>query len=73
MSDFCNNTSLISKVDEALYDKKEFDELVSKALSCINNSKSLHDKLESYYIQAMDFSIVDNLYDETIKKIESYI
>lgn len=73
MSDFCNKAALTNRVDEVLYDKKQFDELVAKALSCIKNAKSLHDQLETYYVQAMDFSIVDTLYDETIKKIESYI
>lgn len=73
MSDFCNKSVVKDKVDEILYDKKQFNVLVEKGLSCIKNSKALHDKLETYYIKAMDFSIVDRLYDETIKKIESYI
>ncbi len=73
MSDFCNNSSLLDRVDEVLYDQKQFDALVAKGLSCIKNSKALHDKLESFYIQAMDFSIVDKFFDETVKKIETYI
>lgn len=73
MSDFCTKSSLLKKVDEVLYDKKQFETLISKGLSCIKNSKALHDELETYYIKAMDFSIVDTFYNETIKKIESYI
>ena len=73
MSDFCSKSSLLDRVNETLYDQKQFDSLVTKGLSCINHSKALHDQLETFYIQAMDFSVVDILYNETIKKIESYI
>lgn len=73
MYDLCSKSALTDRVDEVLYDQKQFDSLVSKGLSCIKNSKALHDQLESYYIQAMDFSVVDIFYNETVKKIESYI
>lgn len=73
MCDLCNKSALTEKANEILYDEKQFNVLVSKALSCIKNSKALHDQLESYYISAMNFSIVDNFYNEIVKKIESYI
>lgn len=73
MVDVCYKATLTSKIDEILYDKKEFNELTNKALSCIKNSKAMHDELESFYIKAMDFSIVDSLYDEILKKIEGYV
>lgn len=72
MIDLCYKSSLTSKIDEVLYDKKEFNILVEKSLSCISNSKKLHDELESFYIKAMDFSVVDKLYTETLAKIKKY-
>lgn len=73
MKDLCNSQLLLSKKSEIDFDKKEFDALVNKALSCITNAHILHDKLESYYINAMNFDIVNSLYDETVKKLEQYI
>lgn len=73
MIDICYKSSVNSKIDEIFYDKKEFSVLIDKGLSCIKEAKSLHDKLESYYIKAMDFNIVNKLYIETEKKIESFI
>lgn len=73
MIESCYKATLTSKIDEILYDKKEFTELTDKALSCIKNSKSLHDELESFYIKAMDFSVVDKFYNQIIQKIEGYI
>lgn len=73
MSDLCSKSALTERIDDILYDQKQFNSLVEKGLSCIKNSKGLHDKLETYYIKAMDFSLVDVFYNETVKKIESYI
>lgn len=73
MKDLCNPNTLSSKEKEVEKDKDLFDGLTSKALSCIQNAKGLHDELETYYIKAMDFSVVDKIYNETITKITNYI
>lgn len=73
MKDLCSTSILSSRKSEVEYDKATFDILVDKALSCIKKAKSLHDELETYYIKAMDFSIVDSIYNETLKKIEKYL
>ena len=73
MIDLCYKSSLNSRLDSILYDKNEFNTLINKGLECIRHSKALHDELETYYIGAMDFSVVDKAYDEVVKKLESYI
>ena len=73
MEDLCNRSLLISKTDEFAFNKVTFDLIVNKSLSCISNAHTLHDELETYYIQSMDFAIVDSLYTETINKISNYM
>ncbi|MGN0144276.1 MAG: ATPase, partial [Clostridium sp.] len=73
MKDICNGEVLEKIAPEIDFDKSQFDILNSKALSCISHSHVLHDELETYYISAMNFDIVNKLYDETINKITSYI
>ena len=45
----------------------EFIALASKEIA---KSKMLHDELEKIYISAMDFSVIDKLYEKIIKDIE---
>lgn len=73
MKDLCDTSIVSLNNDEIEFDKSQFDLLVNKALSCITNSHILHDELETYYIGAMNFSIVDSLYNETLEKIKKYI
>jgi DNA replication protein DnaC len=73
MIDLCYKSSLTSKLDEILFDKMEFNTLIEKSLSCIKNAKILRDELKSYYMNAMNYDIIDTLYYETLQKIKSYI
>jgi len=52
--------------------EKEFYNLLNKGLNNITEAKKLHDKLEKYYIPNMNFSLLDNVYDKMISKIEKY-
>lgn len=72
MKDLCSSQALSSRKSEVENDKILFDTLITKALQCIKKAKSFHDELESYYIKAMDFSVVDDIYKDTLKKIEKY-
>ncbi|SDC66225.1 MULTISPECIES: PRK06851 family protein [unclassified Candidatus Frackibacter] len=45
--------------DEILNAKERYNKLISKAITKIANAKSLHDDLEEYYIEAMDFEAID--------------
>ncbi|MGL5153060.1 MAG: PRK06851 family protein [Clostridium sp.] len=73
MSDYCSSPSSLDNKKEELEEcSKHFYTLINKALTLIPESKKLHDALEVYYIDAMDFNIVNSIYDEVIKKIEKY-
>ena len=50
-------------------DKRLFMDLIDKACNMIGANKKLHDELESYYINAIDFSGIDALYDTLIQKL----
>ena len=43
--------------------------MLYKALFYINKAKSLHDKLEEYYISNMNFEEIDNLMQKIVEKI----
>lgn len=71
LKEFCNSNVLFNNSSEILYDKREFDKILNKGLSCITNSHILHDRLEEYYIGAMNFDVVDQMYENTIKMIKT--
>lgn len=73
MKEFCDGKILTSNSQRVLFDKRQFDILINEGLSCITTAHELHDELETYYIGAMDFSKVDEIYGETISKVESLI
>lgn len=73
MKELCNGEILTSNSQRVLFDKRQFDILMNEGLSCITTAHELHDELETYYIGAMNFSKVDEIYEETISKIESLI
>lgn len=47
-------------------DKKLFMDLIDKGVSYLATEKKLHDVLENYYIDAVDFSKIDHLFDQLI-------
>ncbi len=59
-------------INEINDDKELFEVLLYKGLHYINKAKSLHDKLEEYYIPHMNFKEIDSLLDELINKILRY-
>lgn len=71
MKDLCDQDILNENSEKILFDKRQFDILINEGLSCITAAHELHDDLETYYIDAMDFSIVDAIYESTLNKIES--
>ena len=73
MKDLCDGSLIALNNDKIEFDKSQFDSLVNEGLSCITNAHILHDALETYYIGAMNFNIIDSLYNETLEKIEKYI
>ncbi|MGI6704042.1 MAG: PRK06851 family protein [Clostridia bacterium] len=53
-------------------DNDLYRQLISEAVSAINDAKSTHDMLEEYYIDNMDFRAVNNLRDRVLERILEY-
>lgn len=51
------------------FNKKVFEEILAGAMAWLKEAKENHDKLESYYINAMDFERVKKLAEKTAKEI----
>jgi hypothetical protein len=45
------------------------EELIDMACEHIKRAKLLHDNLEAFYVNAMDFSKVDLIFDNIIKEL----
>lgn len=54
-----------------LFDKKAKDELLDEAVSHLGKAKAIHDDLEKYYIEAMDFEKMNKDTEALINKIIS--
>ncbi|MGE8204898.1 PRK06851 family protein [Heyndrickxia sp. NPDC080065] len=48
---------------------KRYKDKMKEGTVCLAKAKSLHDELEKYYIKAMDFSIIDRIYEEINEEI----
>ena len=65
----CEET--LSKIDGYINNNLNYREM-EDFLEHIKNCPDCYDELETYYISAMDFSVVDGIYDKVIKKLEKY-
>ena len=54
-------------------DKNVSNDLIKKAVENIKHSKALHDELEKFYVDNIDFTKSDILKNQLIKRIEEYI
>lgn len=72
LADYTTPSSLAVNASEIAYNSNLFYQLVDKAVALISHSHTLHDDLETFYIQAMNFDVVNDIYDKVIKKIEQY-
>lgn len=72
MTDYTNQNTLNNNASDIKFIKTEFYALVNKALDLIHNAHLLHDDLETYYINNIDFNKLDNIYLDVINRIESY-
>lgn len=50
-------------------DKKLFNELIDRGVNCLAQEKKLHDVLEEYYINAINFEGIDTLYEKLIQTL----
>ena len=64
------NEKVINEYKDILdYDYYVFDTLLQKAISTIAEAKSLHDRLETYYIPYMDFEKINRLNERLTDEI----
>lgn len=61
--------SLASHRETLRFNKRAADELLSEAISVIAKAKQVHDELEAYYINAMDFSKVGEITAKIVNEI----
>lgn len=73
IEDFCNTSILSRNKEDINYNKKVFYDLINKAIFLISEAHRLHDDLESYYINSIDFKVLDNIYEDVIQKFEKYV
>ena len=66
-----NDNEEILKAHRArlLFDKKAKDELLREAVSHLEKAKEIHDELESFYIEAMNFEEMNTETEGLINKI----
>ncbi|MGN0666367.1 MAG: ATPase [Huintestinicola sp.] len=68
-SDILSQTSSIKH--RIRFDRKAIAELSAEASSALSNAKSVHDRIESYYIAAADFDSLNRLAYKLISEIKS--
>ncbi|HHY99506.1 PRK06851 family protein [Defluviitalea saccharophila] len=77
-----NVVDLTTCLEESIYrplqaeidrDKKLFDDLLQRAIASIQKAKKAHDELESYYIPSMDFEKINDVLENTVKKIMTFV
>ncbi|GAB6168362.1 PRK06851 family protein [Clostridium carnis] len=71
IEDFCKSSILSSNKNDIDYSSELFYELTNKALSFISEAHKIHDELEAYYIKAMDFNMINKIYDNLVIRIEN--
>ncbi len=68
-SRFLNADEVRRHRNRIVFGRKTYDEFIAEALKKLKNAKEIHDRLEKYYIDAMDFGKVKRLSGEIVKEI----
>lgn len=68
---FVNNGKLHNSIGRIKFSKKISRELLISAAEMLSRAKTVHDRLEKYYIDAMDFNSLTEFAKETTKKMFS--
>ena len=58
---FTDRAALRRRLPRLNFTKKAYGEFIAEAADSLKSAKEIHDKLESIYISAMDFSHMDEL------------
>ena len=68
-SRFLDADEIARNRNRILFGRKTYDEFISEALKKLENAKNIHDRLEKYYTDAMDFGKVKRISDKVIGEI----
>lgn len=68
-SRFLNADEVRRHRNRIVFGRKTYDEFIAEALKKLENAKNIHDKLEKYYIEAMDFGKVKRVTDKVAREI----
>lgn len=66
---FYNKAALQAKKQRITFNKKAAEDLTLEAVNSLNTAKLIHDDIEGFYIKAMDFSGVDKIIEDLLRKI----
>ncbi|MFA5657909.1 MAG: ATPase [Oscillospiraceae bacterium] len=67
---FYDKGFLAHKKQRLSFNRKASQDLTAEAAAALKNAKSIHDEIEKYYIEAMDFIGINALTDKLIGEIE---
>ncbi|MGM0369979.1 MAG: PRK06851 family protein [Bacillota bacterium] len=73
MLDCVNQEQIQKQKDQIQKTKSNYNNLMKRALQELQRAKGLHDQLEEYYIEAMDFSKIDERCEGVIEEIKKRI
>ncbi len=66
---FTDSVALAAKRTRINFNRRAADELLREAVAVIAEAKRVHDNLEEYYVNAMDFSLVGKLTERLVNEI----
>lgn len=70
----CLNSNIIEEFHPILKESKAYlEELLNVALDTLKTTKKIHDTLESFYIDAINFDSIDIITKKILSKIDNYI
>lgn len=70
-SRFCDGEALHSLRQKMRFNTKASAELIAASVDTLKQAKAVHDTMESFYIDAMDYTVVDALCEKVIKEIKA--
>ncbi|MEG2353756.1 MAG: PRK06851 family protein [Clostridium sp.] len=73
MSDYMNQEFLKENQYKIVSSSQDFYYILNKGLEILTDCKEAHDKLESYFIPAMDFNKVNDIFDYVINKCNLFL
>lgn len=67
---FTDMEALRLRKQRLAFNRKAAMEMLRQSTFCLHEAKKLHDQLEAFYIQAMDFEKLDSLTDDIIRRMQ---